>query len=239
MLILMLLRLNGPMRRNVHLGPSESHGMRSTEINERTWTNAAHEQPLNSAPSTSHHANLDTTPPRRVVADWDPLVSFIDRFDDVRGWYSAWRDPVNVATWRSRDDAQRRPRLYYPAGHKYPSLSYEFFAVDGMGRALISSQPFECTIHPYTGKFERLCVQTRDSICRMRNSTWDRTPIRCSGPRLLLVALFPRQAIHKSKRWDVDKWDLRDWISVAARWIPASFGVLLLVCTGSPPKSGV
>ena len=154
---------------------------------------------------------------------------FNQSFDDARGWFHAWLNE-NGAVWRSSSDGQKRPKLHFPSQHPYPRLNgYRYFAVDGMGREVSGDQPYECTIHPYTGKFERLCVQTLDSICTLPNSNWDRTIIRQAGPNLLLLALYPRQGINKAKRGKVASWDRQDWLSVLIRWIPASLAITILV----------
>ncbi|OAQ59325.2 3-hydroxyisobutyrate dehydrogenase protein [Pochonia chlamydosporia 170] len=153
---------------------------------------------------------------------------FIANFDDAKGWFNAWSGSNGQWQWRPWGEEPSRPKLYYASALQYKA-GFDYFAVDGMGRITTGNRPFECTIHPYTGKFEKLCVQTRDSFCNLANSTWDRTVLRQSGPGLLRLALFTRQGIHKSKRADPDKWDAGDWLSVMIRWIPASVGMSLLI----------
>jgi len=154
--------------------------------------------------------------------DKDPLPPYIASFDDVRGWHHAYGDGKYTWRWSSR------PRLYYPASLQYKPGN-EYFAVDGMGRRRKGEQRFECTINPTSGKFERLCVQTRDSFCELQNSTWDRTIMRNSAPRMLRLAEFTLRGIDWSKRHEPDKWDASDWWSVVWRWFPASLGISILV----------
>ncbi|KAF8851592.1 hypothetical protein BDZ45DRAFT_707817 [Acephala macrosclerotiorum] len=102
-------------------------------------------------------------------------------------------------------------------------------AIDGMGRQISGDQPYACTINPSSGKFERLCVQTRDSFCTLDNSTWDRTVIRNTAPRLFRLANFPLQAILPGRRHRIEEWTRADWISVVIRWIPASLGIVIIL----------
>jgi hypothetical protein len=154
--------------------------------------------------------------------DTDLPSSFIINFDDARGWNNAYI--AGKYTWRWG----LRPRLYYPASLQYKP-GQEYFAVDGMGRRRKGTQPFECTINPVSGKFERLCVQTRDSFCQLQNSTWDRTIMRNSAPGMLRLSQFPFRGILLSKRHDPNKWDNNDRLSVALRWLPATLGITILV----------
>src|SRR5438552_752773 len=90
----------------------------------------------------------------------EPLPEYIANFDDARGWYHAWR--YTQHSWRGWG-FDSRPRLYHPARLRYrPGERY--FAVDGLGRKETGNTPYACTINPSSGKFERLCVQTRDSF---------------------------------------------------------------------------
>lgn len=159
-----------------------------------------------------------------------PLPTYIANFDDARGWYHAY--DAGTFTWRSWSDETTRPRLYYPASLQYRPGA-EYFAVDGMGRRRKGKQLFECTINPTSGKFERLCVQTRDSFCQLKNSTWDRTIMRNSTPRMLHLAQFPFRGIYWSKRYSLDEWEASDWWSVFWRWLPATLGISILVSTSS------
>ena len=158
----------------------------------------------------------------------DALPSYISTFNDIHGWYHASNGGNGVFEWRFSP----RPRLYYPANFKYRD-GEEYLAVDGMGRTTTSKRMYDCTINPTSGKFERLCVQTRDSICSLSNSSWDRTIIRNSAPRMLRLANFPFQGIHWAKRDDWNSWDAEDWWSVVWRWTPASLGLSIMVRTRS------
>lgn len=177
----------------------------------------------------------------RLEDEGEPLHPDVEGFNDVRGWYHAFAGSNGPYEWRSWNEEPSRPRLYYAAGLQYRPRE-EYLAVDGMGRTQNGDQPFECTINAYTGKFERLCVQTRDSLCSLQNSTWDRTIMRRSAPRILRLALSTRYGIPKSKRWDVNKWDAGDWGSFAWRCIPAGLGAIILVrtlsCILSPDPHG-
>lgn len=155
--------------------------------------------------------------------DEEPLPFYVAEFDDVQGWLSAYYDHSNPPAWR-----WSRPRLHYPASLEYKP-GQEYFAVDGMGRRKKGSQRFECTINPFTGKLERLCVQAAGSLCALKNSTWDRTIVRSSPPRMLRLALFPTSAIHWTRRWKPEEWTAGDWLSVIWRYIPAGLGISIMV----------
>ncbi|KAH9904158.1 hypothetical protein F4778DRAFT_780839 [Xylariomycetidae sp. FL2044] len=119
-------------------------------------------------------------------------------FNDARGWWRAVIRDAGRYKWGFR----HRPVLYYPAELEY-TPGPQYFAVDGLGRTTSDgNQMYECTISPETGKFERLCVQTRDSLCRLDNSTWDRTIIRNTSPVELRVSAFPMHGFssHGRKR---------------------------------------
>jgi len=134
----------------------------------------------------------------------------------------------NYKSSNSWGDESRPVRLYYPASLQYNSQD-DYNAIDGMGRQIHGVQPYACTINPSSGKFERLCVQTRDSFCTLPNSTWDRTIIRNTAPRLFRLANFPLQVIPSGKRHQIHEWNRENWVSVAIRWIPASLGIAILV----------
>ena len=118
----------------------------------------------------------------------EPVPDYIANFNDIRGWYYAWTRTKH--SWRDWGDESRPVRLYYPASLQYNTQD-DYNAIDGMGRQNPGDQPYACTINPSSGKFERLCVQTRDSFCALDNSTWDRTVIRNTAPRLFRLANFP------------------------------------------------
>jgi hypothetical protein len=115
----------------------------------------------------------------------EPVPDYIANFNDIHGWYYAWTR--TEYSWRGWSDDSRPVRLYYPASLQY-NVQDDYNAIDGMGRQIPGNQPFACTINPSSGKFERLCVQTRDSFCTLDNSTWDRTVIRNTAPRLFRLA---------------------------------------------------
>jgi len=154
------------------------------------------------------------------------VPDYITNFNDIRGWYHAWAKTEH--SWRDWDDESKPVRLYCPASLQY-NAQYDYIAIDGMGRQIPGDQPYACTINPSSGKFERLCVQTRDSFCTLDNSTWDRTVVRNTAPRLFRLANFPLQIIPSGKRYLVKEWTRENWISVAIRWIPASLGIVILV----------
>jgi hypothetical protein len=159
----------------------------------------------------------------------EPVPDYIANFNDIHGWYHAWTRTEH--SWRGWGDESRPVRLYYPASLQYNAQD-GYNAIDGMGRQIPGDQPYACTINPSSGKFERLCVQTRDSFCTLENSTWDRTIIRNIAPRLFRLANFPLQAVPPAKRHQIKEWTREDWISVVIRWIPASLGIVILVSFG-------
>lgn len=158
-------------------------------------------------------------------ADGEPLPEYITEFNDIRGWLHAWTNTEH--SWRGLF-GDIRPRLYYPASLQYKTRD-DFVAVDGMGRLISQNTPYSCTINPSSGKFERLTVQTRDSFCRLDNSTWDRTIIRTAAPKLFRVANFALGGIPHERKHQLELWTGTDWMSVVIRWVPASFGILVLV----------
>jgi hypothetical protein len=155
----------------------------------------------------------------------EPVPAHTDNSNDVRGWYHAWRNTEH--SWRAWRD-ETRPRLYYPASLRYNERD-NYVAVDGMGRLVSGNTPYACTVNPLSGKFERLTVQTRDSFCTLNNSTWDRTIIRNTTPRLFRLANFPLSAIPLRRRGRIQLWTGRDCVSVVVRWVPASLGISILV----------
>ncbi|PVH70359.1 hypothetical protein DL98DRAFT_504723 [Cadophora sp. DSE1049] len=113
-----------------------------------------------------------------------------------------------------------------------------------MGRPITVKTPYSCTINPSSGKFEPLTVQTRDSFCRLNNSTWDRTIMRSAAPKLFRVANFALRGIHHEKRSRIELWTGTDWMSVVLRWIPAFLGIVILLIlpshgqpTGKDPRA--
>ncbi|KAF4637689.1 hypothetical protein G7Y89_g402 [Cudoniella acicularis] len=181
----------------------------------------------------------------------ESVPDYIANFHDIRGWYYA-RTKTQFS-WRSWGDESRPVRLYYPASLQYNTHDNNgaindmngaldgvgYYAIGGMGRQIRGDQPYACTINPSSGKFERLCVQTRDSFCTLDNSTWDRTVIRNTAPRLFRLANFPLQGIPLGKRYQIEEWTRKDWISVVVRWIPASLGIaILLFLPGHGQPSG-
>jgi hypothetical protein len=164
--------------------------------------------------------------------DDEPLPEYITEFNDIGGWLHAWYSTEH--SWRGWFGGIR-PRLYYPAGLKYKGRD-DFVAVDGMGRPWSKNTPYSsdihaysCTINPSSGKFERLTVQTRDSFCGLDNSTWDRTIIRNTAPKLFRLANFALGGIPVERRHQVELWTGADKRSVLIRWIPASLGIFVVV----------
>jgi len=157
--------------------------------------------------------------------DNEPVPDYAASSNDVRGWYHAWRSTEHSR--RAWCD-ETRPRLYYPASLQYNARD-DYVAVDGMRRIVSGNTPYACTVNPVTGKFERLTVQTRDSFCTLNNSTWDRTIIRNTAPRLFRLANLPFSAIPLERRDRMQLWTSRDYVSVVVRWVPASFGISVLV----------
>jgi hypothetical protein len=157
----------------------------------------------------------------------DMVPDHAANFDDLRGWYHAFAS--TDYTWRGLSNA-KGPRLYYRAALKYVRRSeYAYVAVDGMGRKVRDNEPYPCTIDPASGKFLRLCVQTRDSFCSLPNSTWDRTVIRNVAPRLFRLATLPLKAVPIERRHDTTLWTTADWASVAGLWLLSSLGISILV----------
>jgi hypothetical protein len=138
----------------------------------------------------------------------EPVPDYIANFNDIHGWYHAWARTEH--SWRGWGDESRPVRLYYPASLQYNAQD-NYNAIDGLGRQIPGDQPYACTINPSSGKFERLCVQTRDSFCTLENSTWDRTIIRNTAPRLFRLANFPLQAIPPAKRNQIKAGFLHRW----------------------------
>ena len=156
--------------------------------------------------------------------DDEPVPDDIDSSNFARGWFHAWtRTEHSWRAWR-----EIRPRLYYPASLQYRAQD-GYVAVDGMGRRITGNTPYACMINPSSGNFERLTVQTRDSFCTLKNSTWDRTIIRNTAPRLLRLASFPLSAIPLSRRDQIELWTRKERVSVVTRWVVASFGITILV----------
>jgi hypothetical protein len=157
--------------------------------------------------------------------DEEALPDYIANFNDTHGWFHAFFRAEY--SWRG---SRPRPRLFFPAKQEYNPVD-EYLAVDGLGRKWKGNIPFSCTINPKSGKFERLCVQTRDSICTLNNSTWERTIIRNSGPRIFRIANFPTRIIPPGRRHRIALWNQRDWELVLTRWIPSVLGIFILVST--------
>jgi hypothetical protein len=157
--------------------------------------------------------------------DDEPVPNYVDNSNVTRGWFHAWNN--TKPSWRAWRD-ETRPRLYYPASLQYHARDY-YVAVDGMGRQKSGTMPYACTVNPASGKFERLTVQTRDSFCTLDNSTWDRTIIRNTAPRLFRLANFPLSAIPLNRRHKIHLWTGTDWVSVMVRWVPASLAVNISV----------
>ena len=153
------------------------------------------------------------------------LPDYIANFNDLHGWFDAFFK--HERSWRGFSS---RPRVFFCAKQAY-NPGEEYLAIDGLGRKWRSTIPFSCAINPNSGKFERLCVQTRDSICNLSNSTWERTVVRNAGPRILRIALFPTRALPVGKRSDLHSWEWVDWAIVITRWIPSVLGIFILVCT--------
>jgi hypothetical protein len=152
-------------------------------------------------------------------------INQVDEDEHARGWYHAWRH--TQYSWRGWG-FDSRPRLYHPAGLRYRP-GEQYFAVDGLGRKETGNTPYACTINPSSGKFERLCVQTRDSFCTLGNSTWDRTVIRSAAAPLFRLGTYPLKGIPPQKRHDMNSWTFEDWVSVSLRWTAASFGIIIVV----------
>ena len=167
---------------------------------------------------------METLPPND--AEDVPLPNYITDFDDMRGWFHAWRN--SEYSWRAWGDDTRSTRLYYPASLQYNGGDY-FVTVDGLGRRKGGYTRFACTINPSSGKLEHLCVQTRDSLCRLNNSTWDRTVIRNTAPALFRLANFPLGAIPHGRRDQPGSWTSKEWTFVIIRWAAASLGIAIMV----------
>lgn len=167
---------------------------------------------------------METLPPND--AEDVPPPNYITDFDDMRGWFHAWR--YSEYSWRACGDDTRSTRLYYPASLQYNGGDY-FVAVDGLGRRKGGYTRFACTINPSSGKLERLCVQTRDSLCRLNNSTWDRTVIRNTAPTLFRLANFPLGAIPHGRRDQPGLWTSKEWTFVLIRWAAASLGIAIML----------
>lgn len=140
--------------------------------------------------------------------------AFVEYFS---AWYMSREFQENFSTWNW--SWTREPHLYCPAGQKYQQLDEEFTATDGMGRTFQSREPYECTLNPSTGEFERLCVQAVDTVCRQSNSTWDRTVIRNAAPKSVRLALLPFWRIPHHRRNDPESYTSDDWLQVAVWWI--------------------
>ncbi|RFU33032.1 hypothetical protein B7463_g3304, partial [Scytalidium lignicola] len=202
------------------------------------WTELAHsrgeaigeDQPnTHASPGPAcHEQTVDMA--TNIAHDGDEMPADIANFNDAHGWYRAAVNRDRLPSWR-----WKRPRLYYPAKLQYNPVD-KYAAVDGMGRTKDGTEMFECTLNPASGKFELLCVQTRDSFCTLENSTWDRTIIRNSAPRLLRLATFPFHGIHWSKRSKPKEWDGKDWQSFAWRWVLGSLGITFFVFIPSPSR---
>jgi len=152
-----------------------------------------------------------------------------DAFGEAGGWLEALRSAIRSAgPWKliHRSDS---PHLYYPSAFLYETRE-PFTSVDGMERIKYeNSQPYECTISPDDGKFERLLVQAPKDICAAGNGTWNRTVIRNVSPLYLRVANLPFRWVHRSRRSDSAAYDERDWIKIVCAWPLAAAGILFYV----------
>lgn len=157
-------------------------------------------------------------------------------YADSRGWWSTFLG--GSYSWRWYDE----PHLYQQARLQYKPLNHQFTASDGMGRVTRSDRPFECMVNPNTGEFERLCVQSVDSVRGLENSTWDRTIIRNVAPKSVRFALLPFRLIPQDRRNHPSQYTPGDWLSVALLWIPsvlALFTAMFLASESSPKGKSI
>ena len=152
-----------------------------------------------------------------------------DAFGEAGGWreavLSAFRSAGPWKLIRRLD----RPHLYRPSAYVYETRE-PFTSVDGMERIKYGeTQPYECTINPDDGKFERLLVQAPKDICNAANGTWNRTVVRNVSPLYLRVANLPFKAVHRSRRTHGAEYDELDWIKIVCLWPLATVGILLYV----------
>ncbi|KAM5451274.1 hypothetical protein MaudCBS49596_003980 [Microsporum audouinii] len=144
------------------------------------------------------------------------------QFNDSRGFWLTFLQSSRTWVWRW----SASPHLYYPAGKAYKKRDRCFIAVDGLGSVIEGLRPFECIMNPSTGELERLCIQAPDSICELKNSTWDRTLIRNVASKSLLVALLPFSRIPRERRSNPARYTPQDWASLLSLWILAVAGLL-------------
>lgn len=145
-------------------------------------------------------------------------------FQDVWGYWTTFFHGI-----RGREYSWRwyqKPFLYYPAHVAYTPTLNEFVATDSLGRVTRSRWPFECTINPNTGKYERLCVQTTNPLCVLENSTWDRTVIRNVTPKFLRFAVLPLSMIPRERRTNFSNYTRREKFGVVVLWIVAVVGLM-------------
>ncbi|EFR05216.1 hypothetical protein MGYG_08230 [Nannizzia gypsea CBS 118893] len=195
-----------------------------------------HLQEVHPAPTKLRTAMIPQTDEEGLIINPGSLQSestTSTQFDDSRGFWSALVQASG--TWNLR--WRPKPRLYYPAGKAYKKTQQPFVAVDGLGMTFNLSQPFECIMNPSTGTLEKLCVQAPDSVCELKNSTWDRTVIRNVAPKSLFVALLPFSRIPSERRPYPALYTTNDWASLLALWIPAVAGLLgaVFIPKPSPP----
>jgi len=154
----------------------------------------------------SRHAEL--AEPRRVPSnDIDPS------FYNIRGYWPTFF--LGGYSWRCFG----HPKLYFRPGLDY-TVTDEFVATDGMGRALRSRRPFECTINPVDGKFQKLYVQATDKICGLPNGTWKRTIVRNAAPGFFRFASLPYKFVPRNRVNHVSRYTWVDWVTVVLLWIP-------------------
>jgi hypothetical protein len=148
--------------------------------------------------------------------------------EDIKGWYHAWRN--TACSWGDRDGGNRTWLQYRAVLCYKPDLPDQVcFAVDGLGRHKRPKAPFECTINPVSGKFERLCVQTKDSFCELGESTWDRTFIRNAAPYLCRIATLAFRGVPVKRRDSPESWNGADRVSILVRWVTSAFGISIIV----------
>jgi len=154
-----------------------------------------------------------------------------DAFGEAGGWRDALGSALSsVGSWKliRRLDS---PHLYYPSAYVYETRE-PFTSVDGMERIKReNTKPYECTINPDDGRFERLLVQAPKDICSTANGTWNRTVIRNVSPLYLRMANLPFKGIHRSRRSNMNtaEYDQSEWIIIVCLWPVAAVGILFYV----------
>ncbi|KAK4118234.1 hypothetical protein N657DRAFT_583995 [Parathielavia appendiculata] len=156
-------------------------------------------------------------------------------YEDVSSWWTFFFTGGYSWRWFSNPHLYFRPNLEYVPG---PA---PFTVIDGLGREKSFDKPFDCFIHPFTGKIETLYVQAPKSIClssvNRPNATWKRTPIRNVTPISLRIANLPFRFIPAERRGDRRKYRPEDWLIVIGLWIPTLviFFMSWMIRDHSPP----